>query len=522
MIEEKPPHLKPFWWTDKSAQLSQRLGHVHSYSEYNSSKHKPLSWINYDTFSQKEKQNIEFVNTVPTTSSVKTSKPVTKRSTNGAKENEVEAVIKLPIAPNTEQKTILRGMFGICRTVWNDAADLINKGKYCTSWTKLKQHLVTPNETNLEDQTNRPWRYDHKLCPYDTKAAAVFQIFTSYQTAIRALEEAGKEELPVMHFKSKKDKRDSIAFPIYGADPWTSEVSEQQVRFRTKVIAEPIVIKKSRRSQEEVRKVMNILLKQNEEVFEKTNQNPNCVKCHRQVTLLWEYPDNWSLCFNYAKPKKIYPQDEEPRVIALDPGVRTFQTGFGTDGIYSEFGKDGIKKIAPILHRCDKIVSRLKKEEKVLTSRKKRRMERALQKRRNRAHNLVTDVHWKLAKHLTTLYDKVIIPKFQSSKMIRKETRNIGKKTVRSLLAWRHYEFRQKLKYKAQVSGCKIYEVTEEWTSKCCSACGIINHKLGSNKVFKCGSCGWTIDRDRNGARNILIKNILSCDCSESGRRASA
>jgi putative transposase len=53
--------------------------------------------------------------------------------------------------------------------------------------------------------------------------------------------------------------------------------------------------------------------------------------------------------------------------------------------------------------------------------------------------------------------------------------------------------------------GVQVVEVTEEYTSKTCTKCGRINQKLGGSKVFRCG-CGMVLDRDFNGARNILLK----------------
>jgi len=89
----------------------------------------------------------------------------------------------------------------------------------------------------------------------------------------------------------------------------------------------------------------------------------------------------------------------------------------------------------------------------------------------------------------------------------RKKERKIGNKTVRNLLTWSHYRFRQRLLQKSrEYPWCKIIETTEEYTSKTCGNCGTIKNNLGGNKVFKCSCCKVKIDRDFNGARNILIK----------------
>ncbi len=56
----------------------------------------------------------------------------------------------------------------------------------------------------------------------------------------------------------------------------------------------------------------------------------------------------------------------------------------------------------------------------------------------------------------------------------------------------------------------ELYEVTEEFTSKTCGSCGEIHYNLGSSKTFTCpkSECKFTIPRDWNGARNILLKNF--------------
>jgi putative transposase len=49
--------------------------------------------------------------------------------------------------------------------------------------------------------------------------------------------------------------------------------------------------------------------------------------------------------------------------------------------------------------------------------------------------------------------------------------------------------------------------VDESYTSKTCTRCGWVHQKLGGNKVFKCQRCALVINRDYNGARNVLLKN---------------
>ena len=78
--------------------------------------------------------------------------------------------------------------------------------------------------------------------------------------------------------------------------------------------------------------------------------------------------------------------------------------------------------------------------------------------------------------------------------------------TKRKALSLRFSDFREKLKWKCEIKGIKYLCIKEYYTSKVCSKCGIINEKLGGNKIFNCPICKIKQDRDINGARNIFIK----------------
>ncbi|WP_414590138.1 RNA-guided endonuclease InsQ/TnpB family protein [Scytonema sp. PCC 10023] len=67
------------------------------------------------------------------------------------------------------------------------------------------------------------------------------------------------------------------------------------------------------------------------------------------------------------------------------------------------------------------------------------------------------------------------------------------------------YEFRRQLTYKCELYGSKLV-VVDRWfpSSKTCSNCGTKKETLGLNeRVFECGHCGFTIDRDLNAAINL-------------------
>ena len=88
------------------------------------------------------------------------------------------------------------------------------------------------------------------------------------------------------------------------------------------------------------------------------------------------------------------------------------------------------------------------------------------------------------------------------------QSKKLHSKVVRKILTLSHYLFRQRLINKSEeFTNCLIEIVDESYTSKTCGKCGNINKDLGNNKIFSCPSCKLVMDRDCNGARNILIKN---------------
>jgi putative transposase len=175
---------------------------------------------------------------------------------------------------------------------------------------------------------------------------------------------------------------------------------------------------------------------------------------------------------------------------SLDPGVRTFQSCYSSDGCVS-IG-DGYQRITKLFNKMDNV----KKE----NCRKK--VERKVRKK---IGNLVTDLHWKTANYLCKRFDNIYIGKLSTISVIKRDG-NLNKMSKRVLQALSHFTFRQRLKSKCEDLNVKFHEVNESWTSKVCGNCNEVNYFLGAAKTFNCPFCNVIIDRDFNGARNILIK----------------
>ena len=95
-----------------------------------------------------------------------------------------------------------------------------------------------------------------------------------------------------------------------------------------------------------------------------------------------------------------------------------------------------------------------------------------------------------------------------STKSIVNNNKNLTKRTKEIAMLMRLYVFKQRLQYKCKLKNIGYKEVDEAYTSKTCTNCGYKNDNLGSAEIFKCSKCKYKVDRDINGARNILLRNI--------------
>ena len=161
------------------------------------------------------------------------------------------------------------------------------------------------------------------------------------------------------------------------------------------------------------------------------------------------------------------------------------------------------KKIQGLLLLKDKIRSLITLTKK---SRTKQKLRWKMEKTKIKQDQLIDDLHNKVVSDLTQNYQSILLPEFKISEMIQKN--KLGKMTKRMLMSFKYYKFQNRLKEKCIENARTLYIVDESFTSKTCGRCGHLNTKLGCSKVFKCPKCNLEIDRDVNGARNILLKNL--------------
>lgn len=193
--------------------------------------------------------------------------------------------------------------------------------------------------------------------------------------------------------------------------------------------------------------------------------------------------------------------DNQGRAVALDPGVRTFLTGFAEDAAF-KIGQGDFARIARLGKHMDDLVSRIAKAK----GQQKSRLKKALGRMKWKVWDLVDELHFKSINFLLTNYDTILLPTFETSEMVARSNRKIRSKTVRSMSSFAFFKFGQRLEAKAKALGKQVVRVCEAYTSKTASWTGEIR-QIGAAKTIV--SNGVRVDRDINGARGIFLRALV-------------
>lgn len=381
---------------------------------------------------------------------------------------------RIRIRPTQEQSQILNNWFGAVRFCYNRLVDRYTKvglgGVNLTSLRDVIKEAQTQDQGWLEGIPGEV--KDVAVRDFDKARRAHFAKLKNSSSAKKRLELEGAK----FKFRSRRDRQQSF-----------------EVRARDMVRQSGYFVKLN---------IANINAR--EALPDKLDHTVRFIKdrLKRYFIVVLEKVE--------IKPAREY---RRKRTIALDPGVRVFQTTYDDTGLTTEWGAGDMKRLFKLCRHADRLQGEF--STKGVEKRRRRSLKKAWFRLIERIGNLVKEVHSKLAKWLCEEYTVILLPKFETSRMIRRLERKLHTNTARSMVTWRHYQFRELLKAKARLySDVRVIECSEAYTSKTCGKCGTINPKLGGSKTFRCinASCGLEADRDHHAARNILLRH-LSLNC---------
>ena len=367
---------------------------------------------------------------------------------------------KIRLYPDAAQRAELRRWFGAARYAYNHTVELLTREDAPPAVKTKIRDLVLP--------TLPPW---HRNAPREVLVGAIFD-------ACRAVSAVKKRNSQLARDKSRGHRQDE---------------GFARVRFR---------------SRKNPRQTLTVQANCVSDVGIYRTKLGDMLMAERLPVAV-----NKNICrltLKYGQYHLAVPYDEErppqrenqARVVALDPGVRSFLTWYCADSV-GKIGEGAFFRIQRLCERLDDLLSRAAKS----PSRKRRNMRRAAGRMRLRIENLISELHRKAARFLVKNSDVILLPTFETSDMVERGRRRIRSKTVRNLLGLAHYRFGMFLRYKAAEYGVTVLSVNEAYTTKTVSWTGELLENVGGATVIV-GRDGERMDRDYNGARGIYLRAL--------------
>lgn len=389
-----------------------------------------------------------------------------------------------------KQKEIIFRWFRECDTVYNETIRRFNakNGEFSFDYKKLKLQIF-----------NKLYGKSKKSCPYDILTDEVRIACSNIKSCLTNFKNGN-----IKHFEIKE---------------------KNKYKLRSILIPKPRITTKGIYS--------TILGKQ-----DFGNINTAIITSDCRLTYNFIRKEFFLLTPIYEKIKTI---DDRKEATSIDPGEKIPFTFYSP----SECGKiaeDVRKPILKIQQKIRKHQSALnrnknKKDKKV---RNKTKLKNKIRNNYRKIKNIVKELHNQSAIFLCKNYKRIIIPKFETQKMLKndkkgmkarikennqkiineannKEEMKVNLKSYKRktrlngrvkfvLNCLSHYKFRQHLLMKCEEYGCQLFVGTEEYTSKCCGRCGYLSD-IYKNREKICPYCGLKINRDINGARDIMLKH---------------
>jgi putative transposase len=201
---------------------------------------------------------------------------------------------------------------------------------------------------------------------------------------------------------------------------------------------------------------------------------------------------DWYAIFTTELPNvpKVQPKTEIGVDVGLPQLIRT------TDGEKVEslrFLKKGEERIK----HWQREVSR-----KVKGSGKRKKCVKILAKAHRRVERQRDDFLQKESRRLVGKADTIVFEDLQIQNMLKNHhlAKSINDASWGKLM--------QYTAYKAEEAGKSVYFVNPYNTSQICSECGTMVRKSLSERVHRCSTCGFSVDRDLNASLNILNRYL--------------
>ncbi len=347
---------------------------------------------------------------------------------------------------------------------------IINERKY----NKVKNQYDFL-KTIIEEKKQKLHDFEKKASK-ELRTIAVNEAFTSWRTNADLVLMKKKSEFE-MKFKTKKDFRRSYTF---GITPAMFKLENEVIHFTDKKLTDKKI-----------------------QIGKKSKKSLYKIKSSKQAEILFKDNKYYiHLCVD-LKEENIKSKQIE-NIIGLDPGSSTFLSGFSNKEILKYQQSDLLFKLNEKLFKLK--ADRTKKYTKNGNSKNKQRVMRRIEVRKS---NIVDNMHWQVINDLCKNYEVICLEKFSSKKCV--ESNGLSKVGKQNLTDLKHFQFRQRLTFKANNQGIEVILVNPHNTSKFCSSCGNVKPSMElKDRIYNCSECGLTMCRDLNACKNMLMLGISS------------
>ena len=420
--------------------------------------------------------------------------------------DKVTKTLKEKLFFNRKQHRILKYWLKECKKVYNKCVEKYNEDpeNFNLSYKKTKIEIFK----ELYENTKKP-------VPYDVLTDEIKRFCEAVKSNLTAIENNNRKKflMKKKEYSSIKTYSIYISYSAISKNGIYTGILGKQPRFRLKYIYN------------DARMIYN-QKNGHIDLHYISQDKTDSVKSKKKTKIQEKYISY--LEKNPIKNNENKLNNDRKEICSLDQGEKIFITYYSLDG-YGTIG-DNIRK--RILEHEEKIrrYQRICSQKKNKDGTKLKHMKSIRSKIQNvykKIHNLVSELHYKTSLYLCQNYKRIIVPPFETSKMVKnkkeimtdfsktefrkirqKQRLNKRVKFVLNMLSM--YKFHQILKNKCIEYGTEYIEDSEDFTSKICTKCGQTSeHYDKRNKI--CDHCNFTIDRDLNGSRNILIKSISKC-----------
>ncbi|MBW4666919.1 MAG: transposase [Cyanomargarita calcarea GSE-NOS-MK-12-04C] len=203
-----------------------------------------------------------------------------------------------------------------------------------------------------------------------------------------------------------------------------------------------------------------------------------------------ERAGNWYISFSFEQNHE--PIADKIPVVGVDLGIKELAT-LSTGVVFNN--PKASKRFRKKLARQQRELAR-----KVWGSNQYLKQKFQVAKTHKRVSDIRLDATHKATTTISKNHAKIVVETLNVSGMMANH------KLAGAVADANFYEFRRQLEYKSKKFGSELILAGRFYpSSKTCSSCGYVQDMPLKERIFNCGGCGISIDRDLNAAKNLVL-----------------